>query len=131
MLHFFEKCLGEFPIDRLVVFPILYAKYRTGVRDVAKRPEALVSKTEIEALFFFLGKPYTAERILGAVRRDAYTVVFIDGIAVGVACTLCDPSSVTGAQHGFHCDERGSFHEASAKAAWQRAVDFLKKHLKK
>jgi dienelactone hydrolase len=36
-----------------------------------------------------------------------------------------------GAQHGFHCDERGSFHEASAKAAWQRAVDFLKKHLKK
>jgi carboxymethylenebutenolidase len=36
-----------------------------------------------------------------------------------------------GAQHGFHCDERGSFHEASAKSAWQRAMDFLKKHLKK
>lgn len=35
------------------------------------------------------------------------------------------------AQHGFHCDERGSFHEASAKTAWQRAADFLKKHLKK
>jgi carboxymethylenebutenolidase len=37
----------------------------------------------------------------------------------------------TGAQHGFHCDERGSFHEASAKTAWPRAMDFLKKHLKK
>jgi carboxymethylenebutenolidase len=36
-----------------------------------------------------------------------------------------------GAGHGFHCDERGSFHEASAKTAWQRAMDFLKKHLKK
>jgi carboxymethylenebutenolidase len=35
------------------------------------------------------------------------------------------------AQHGFHCDERGSFHGASAKTAWQRATDFLKKHLKK
>ena len=35
------------------------------------------------------------------------------------------------AQHGFHCDERGSFHEPSAKTAWQRTVDFLKKHLKK
>src|SRR5262249_43016278 len=35
------------------------------------------------------------------------------------------------AQHGFHCDERGSFHGASAKAAWARAMDFLKKHLKK
>src|SRR5713226_4374107 len=36
-----------------------------------------------------------------------------------------------GAGHGFHCDERGSFHEASAKTAWQRAMDFLKKHIKK
>jgi carboxymethylenebutenolidase len=35
------------------------------------------------------------------------------------------------AGHGFHCDERGSFHEPSAKTAWQRTMDFLKKHLKK
>ena len=35
------------------------------------------------------------------------------------------------AQHGFHCDERGSFHDASAKIAWQRATEFLKKHVKK
>ena len=35
------------------------------------------------------------------------------------------------AGHGFHCDERGSFHEAAAKAAWPRFMDFLKKHLKK
>jgi len=35
------------------------------------------------------------------------------------------------AQHGFHCDERGSFHDASAKTAWQRSMDFLRKHLKK
>ena len=36
-----------------------------------------------------------------------------------------------GAQHGFHCDERGSFHEPSAKTAWQRAMAFLSKHVKK
>jgi len=36
-----------------------------------------------------------------------------------------------GAAHGFHCDERGSFHEPSAKLAWQRSLDFLKKHLKR
>jgi carboxymethylenebutenolidase len=35
------------------------------------------------------------------------------------------------AGHGFHCDERGSFHEPSAKLAWQRATDFLGKHMKK
>jgi carboxymethylenebutenolidase len=35
------------------------------------------------------------------------------------------------AGHGFHCDERGSFHEASAKLAWQRSMDFLTKYMKK
>jgi carboxymethylenebutenolidase len=34
------------------------------------------------------------------------------------------------AQHGFHCDERGSFHQASAKLAWQRTMAFLQKHMK-
>ena len=35
------------------------------------------------------------------------------------------------AQHGFHCDERGSYNEAAAKLAWQRSSAFLEKHLKK
>jgi len=35
------------------------------------------------------------------------------------------------AQHGFHCDERGSFHDPSAKLAWQRSMAFLQKHVKK
>lgn len=33
------------------------------------------------------------------------------------------------AEHGFHCDHRGSYHEASAKLAWQRTGEFFKKHL--
>jgi carboxymethylenebutenolidase len=33
------------------------------------------------------------------------------------------------AQHGFHCDERGSYHEPSAKLAWQRTLSFLQKYL--
>jgi carboxymethylenebutenolidase len=33
------------------------------------------------------------------------------------------------AQHGFHCDERGSYHERSAKLAWQRTLSFLQKNL--
>ena len=35
------------------------------------------------------------------------------------------------APHGFHCDERASYNEAAAKIAWPRALDFLKKHMKK
>src|SRR5262249_48902448 len=35
------------------------------------------------------------------------------------------------AQHGFHCDERGSFHDASAKTVWQRTLVFRRKQVKK
>lgn len=34
------------------------------------------------------------------------------------------------AGHGFHCDERGSFHSESAKIAWERSMAFLAKHVK-
>jgi carboxymethylenebutenolidase len=34
------------------------------------------------------------------------------------------------AGHGFYCDERASFHDASATLAWQRTIAFLGKHMK-
>ena len=33
------------------------------------------------------------------------------------------------AEHGFNCDQRGSYHAASAKQAWGRTVEFLGKQL--
>jgi carboxymethylenebutenolidase len=35
-----------------------------------------------------------------------------------------------GAGHGFHCDERGSYHKESADTAWPRTLGFFAKHLK-
>ncbi len=35
------------------------------------------------------------------------------------------------AGHGFHCDERGSFHKESRDLAWQRSMAFLQKHMKR
>jgi carboxymethylenebutenolidase len=35
-----------------------------------------------------------------------------------------------GAQHGFNCDERASYDKPSADLAWQRTLEFFKKHLK-
>ncbi len=32
-----------------------------------------------------------------------------------------------GADHGFHCDQRASYHPESAKHAWERTAEFLKK----
>jgi carboxymethylenebutenolidase len=34
-----------------------------------------------------------------------------------------------GAGHGFHCDMRPDYHEASAKDAWRRALGWLEKYL--
>jgi carboxymethylenebutenolidase len=42
----------------------------------------------------------------------------------------CEIHIYPGAGHGFHCDERGSFNEQSAKTAWQRTAAFLAKHMK-
>jgi carboxymethylenebutenolidase len=33
------------------------------------------------------------------------------------------------ADHGFHCDQRGAYHEPSAKDAWGRALDWFATHL--
>ena len=33
------------------------------------------------------------------------------------------------AGHGFNCDQRGSFHEVSAKQALQRSLEFFRKHV--
>ena len=43
----------------------------------------------------------------------------------------CEIYVYANAQHGFNCDERGSYDEASARLAWQRSMAFLQKHLKK
>jgi carboxymethylenebutenolidase len=33
------------------------------------------------------------------------------------------------AEHGFHCDARSSYHEASARDAWARTLDWFDAHL--
>ena len=39
------------------------------------------------------------------------------------------PMHIYPAGHGFSCDERGSFHEPSARQARQRTVDFFREHV--
>ncbi|MBI4638571.1 MAG: dienelactone hydrolase family protein [Candidatus Rokubacteria bacterium] len=39
------------------------------------------------------------------------------------------PIHIYPAGHGFNCDERGSYHEPSARLARQRTLDFLREHV--
>ena len=43
----------------------------------------------------------------------------------------CEIFVYSEAGHGFHCDERGSFHKDSAGVAWKRTTDFFAKNMKK
>jgi carboxymethylenebutenolidase len=43
----------------------------------------------------------------------------------------CETFVYKEAGHGFHCDERGSFHKASRDVAWERTTAFFAKHMKK
>ncbi len=42
----------------------------------------------------------------------------------------CEIHVYPDAQHGFNCDERGSYNEAAAKVAWRRSIAFLQKNVK-
>jgi len=37
----------------------------------------------------------------------------------------CDIYIYEGAQHGFHCDARASFHPEASKVAWKRTMDLF------
>ncbi|HEV8458238.1 MAG TPA: dienelactone hydrolase family protein [Methylomirabilota bacterium] len=39
------------------------------------------------------------------------------------------PVHIYPAGHGFNCDERGSYHEPSARLARERTIEFLRKHV--
>ena len=42
----------------------------------------------------------------------------------------CEIYVYPGAQHGFNCDERGSYNAEAAKLAWDRSMAFLAKNVK-
>ena len=37
----------------------------------------------------------------------------------------CEIHVYQGADHGFHCDERGSYNKDAATVAWQRSLDWI------
>jgi carboxymethylenebutenolidase len=55
----------------------------------------------------------------------------VEGLRAAVSKAAFDSEIVRygEANHGFHCDVRGSYHEPSAKDGWQRTLAFLEEHL--
>jgi crotonobetainyl-CoA:carnitine CoA-transferase CaiB-like acyl-CoA transferase/dienelactone hydrolase len=49
--------------------------------------------------------------------------------AAAIAKVATDVDRYPDADHGFHCNDRSSYHEASSKVAWARTVQFLNEHV--
>ena len=53
----------------------------------------------------------------------------VDKIRAAIAGLKESELYVYPADHGFNCDQRGSYDASAAQLAWQRSVDFLRRHL--
>jgi len=74
-------------------------------------------------------RKFVANPDWGAMLRDVQAAIDVDLIKSkrgGDSEIYVYPD----AQHGFHCDERGSYQKAAADLAWQRSMAFLAKNVK-
>ena len=53
----------------------------------------------------------------------------VEKIRLATAVTAESELHVYPADHGFNCDQRGSYDASAARLAWQRSLDFLRRHL--
>jgi len=49
--------------------------------------------------------------------------------AAAKAAVATEVNRYAEADHGFHCNDRSAYHEASSKDAWKKTVAFLKSHI--
>jgi carboxymethylenebutenolidase len=59
--------------------------------------------------------------------KDSY--IPMDGVAKVKAAHPGQTVHVYDADHGFNCDQRGSWHEPSARLARERTLEFFRKHI--
>ncbi len=62
--------------------------------------------------------------------RDDHIPMDVVASVEAAVAGLADATVYTyDAEHGFHCDQRGSYDQAASTLAWQRAIDFFRQHL--
>ena len=60
---------------------------------------------------------------------DADQSIPIEGVEKIIAAYPAIPIHIYPAGHGFNCDQRGSYHEESARLARERTVAFFTEHV--
>src|SRR5215471_14859768 len=63
---------------------------------MAERPQTFIRESIIVAFLFFLGEPYTPQRVLWVIGGDRQAIVLVYGFTVGIATAVRNPRAVTG-----------------------------------
>src|SRR5205807_398953 len=88
--------------------PIAGAERRAHMRDVTKRPQALVRESAVIAGLFFSGEPDTANLVVRMIGGHADAIVSIDGVAVSRSASVSDPHAGTCTHHGLECRDEAA-----------------------
>jgi len=73
--------------------------------------------------------------VLAPARGQEYGIVTVDVAVEALRVAAASSGQVTEvvrypeAEHGFNCDQRASYHESSAKNAWQLTLAWFAAHL--
>ncbi len=106
--------VGELLIHFFVGMPIAGAKRRSDIGQVAQRPQTLVAKSVVIALFLIFGQPHAAQSIRRIIGRHADLIVSIHRLVIRGAGAVRHPDPRTGAHDGLerrHHAARGDLHD--------------------
>jgi hypothetical protein len=98
-LQLFQGRLGEFPVHRFILAPVLGPEGRAGVGDVTEGPKAFVRESVIIPLLLLLGKPDPLQEVLRVIRGNPDLVLIIHDFPVGVPAPMGHPGSAAGLEN--------------------------------
>ncbi|OQA40879.1 MAG: hypothetical protein BWY49_00630 [Candidatus Omnitrophica bacterium ADurb.Bin314] len=96
-----QKGVRKFPINLLIVVPVLDPENGANMADMAERPEPFVGKTIVVAFLFFRSEPHPFQREGRLPGRDPDLIALIHHLAVGVPRTVSKPKSSSRLHHGI------------------------------
>jgi hypothetical protein len=101
-VHLLDHGVCEFPVDCLVLSPVVRTKGRACVSNMAKRPEPLVRQSLVVTFLFFIRQPDAAERVAWMLRGDTHAILLVGDGPVRISRPVGDPRAFARQQDGLH-----------------------------
>src|ERR1017187_4163858 len=78
------------------------------MRDMTKRPKALVGESVIVSFLLLLAQPYPPQGIARVFRRDAQPIMPVYHFFVRITAAMCDPCAVAGGEDRLQSSDQSA-----------------------